>query len=239
VTLSYFELIGFGPSGWGGPLLAAAAMTVMVAVVGFLVGSIVGTLVAWARISGPRPCRVAAQVYTTVLRGIPDLLVIYLFYFGGSIALTALARYFGATGFVAVPAFISGALAIGIVSSSYQAEVFRGAYLALNRGEIEAATSVGMSTWLMFRRIVGPQVLRFALPSLANLWQTAIKESALVSVTGLMELLHLSAIAAGATYRPFDFYITAALLYLLIAGTTGSLFTKAESHLRRGTGQRV
>jgi octopine/nopaline transport system permease protein len=233
--MSYFELMGFGPKGWGWPMLVAAAMTLAVASCGFLIGAILGSLIAWAKLSRSLVLRSLADGYTTVLRGIPDLLVIYLFYFGGSAVLSALARSFGgAGGFVGVPAFATGALAIGIVSAAYQAEVFRGAYTALSRGEIEAAKSVGMHTMLLFRRIIAPQVLRYAIPGLGNVWQLVLKESALISVTGLVELLRQSAIGAGSTYKPFSFYVTAAGLYLLITTVSTWGFQRAEDYSMRG-----
>jgi octopine/nopaline transport system permease protein len=232
--LSYFELVGFGPNGWGYALLTAMGMTLAVATCGFLVGSVIGSLVAWAKLSRSVVARGLADGYTTVLRGIPDLLVIYLFYFGGSAALGAVASLFGASGFIGVPAFATGAIAIGIVSGAYQAEVYRGAYQTLARGEIEAAKSVGMHRGLMFRRIIAPQVLRYAIPGLGNVWQLVLKESALISVTGLVELLRQSHIAAGSTRRPFDFYLTAAALYLLITWVSTVLFQKAEDRTLRG-----
>ena len=127
-----------------------------------------------------------------------------------------------------------GALAIGVVSGAYQADVFRGAYQALSKGELEAAQSVGMHRFLMFRRIIAPQVLRYAIPGLGNVWQLVLKESALISVTGLVELLRQSQIAAGSTRRPFDFYLTAAVLYLLITWVSTYLFQRAETHSMRG-----
>jgi octopine/nopaline transport system permease protein len=235
--LSYFDLVGFGPNGWGPLLLTATGVTIAVALCGFVVGAFIGTLVAWAKISGPLPTRVLADGYTTVLRGVPDLLVIYLFYFGGSAALSAVGRLFGAEGFVGVPAFVTGAVAIGVVSGAYQAEVYRGAYQALHRGEIEAARSVGMGRLLLFRRIIAPQVLRYAIPGLGNTWQLILKESALISVTGLVELLRQSQVAAGSTRRPFDFYVTAAVLYLVITWVTTLLFQKAETRSLRGMGR--
>jgi len=232
--LSYFALVGFGPNGWGLSLLIATGMTLAVALCGFMMGSVVGTFVAWGKLSRNMAVRGIADGYTTVLRGIPDLLVIYLFYFGGSAALGAIGGLFGAEGFIGVPAFLTGAMPIGIVSGAYQAEVFRGAYQVLNRGELEAARSVGMHRSLMFRRIVAPQVLRYAIPGLGNTWQLVLKESALISVTGLVELLRQSHIAAGSTRRPFDFYITAAVLYLLITWVSTYLFQRAEIHSMRG-----
>ena len=110
---------------------------------------------------------------------------------------------------------LAGALAVGVISGSYQAEVFRAAYLAIAKGELEAAVSVGMNRWLMFRRIIAPQVLRFALPGLGNLWQVALKDSSLISVTGLTELMRVSQIGAGSTHQPFAFYLGGMALYLV------------------------
>jgi octopine/nopaline transport system permease protein len=232
--IPYFELIGFGPNGWGSSLLRAAGVTLAVALCGFLVGALIGTGVAFAKLSRSMIARSLADGYTTVLRGIPDLLVIYLFYFGGSAALGAIGSLFGAEGFIGVPAFATGAIAIGVVSGAYQAEVFRGAYQVLSKGELEAARSVGMHRFLMFRRIIAPQVLRYAIPGLGNVWQLVLKESALISVTGLVELLRQSQIGAGSTRLPFDFYITAAALYLLITWISTVLFQKAETRSLRG-----
>jgi octopine/nopaline transport system permease protein len=232
--IPFYELIGFGPNGWGLSLLQATGMTLAVAVCGFLIGALIGILIAWAKLSRSFIASSFADGYTTVLRGIPDLLVIYLFYFGGSAALGAIGGLFGAQGFIGVPAFATGALAIGIVSGAYQAEVFRGAYQTLSKGELEAARSVGMHRWLMFRRIIAPQVLRYAIPGLGNVWQLILKESALISVTGLVELLRQSQIGAGSTRRPFDFYLTAAALYLLITWVSTVLFQKAENRSMRG-----
>lgn len=232
--MSYVELMGFGPTGWGGAMVRAAGMTLLVAVLGFLAGGVVGTGIAAAKLSRNPVARLFGTTYTTVLRGIPDLLVIYLFYFGGSTVLTAIARAFGAEGFVGVPALATGALALGIVSGAYQAEVLRGAYLALPRGELEAARSVGMSPGLMFRRIVVPQVLRYAVPGLGNVWQLVLKESALISVVGLVELLRQSQIGSGSTREPFPFYITAGILYLAITTLSGWGFGRLEAHAMRG-----
>lgn len=232
--MTYLELMGFGPTGWGGAMLRATLMTVIVAVLGFAAGTVVGTLVAWAKIAGGLVTRALADGYTTLLRGIPDLLVIYLFYFGGSAALTAIGRAFGAEGFVGVPALATGALALGIVSGAYQAEVYRGAFMAVARGQLEAARAVGMSRSLMFRRVIAPQVLRYAVPGLGNVWQLVLKESALISVTGLVELLRQSQIGSGSTREPFPFYLTAGALYLAITTVSTYAFGRLERRTLRG-----
>jgi octopine/nopaline transport system permease protein len=229
-----FYLVGFGTGGWGVEIIQATLMTVAVSLCAFLFGMVFGTLGAWAKLSSSLVARGVGEVYTTVLRGIPDLLVIYLFYFGGSAVLTAIGRALGAEGFIGVNAFLTGALAVGIVSGAYQTEVFRGAYLTIARGEIEAAVAVGMRPLLMFRRIIAPQVVRFALPGMGNVWQLILKESALISVTGLVELLRQSQVAAGSTKQPFPFYITAMAMYLLLTSASSWLFRWSETRALRG-----
>lgn len=218
---------------WLPALLRAAGVTIAVAACGFLIGALIGALVAAGKLSANRPLRWIAETYTTVLRGVPDLLVIFLFYFGGSAMLGGIAALFGAQGFISVPAFATGAVAIGVIQAAYQAEIFRGAYRAIAKGEIEAAKACGMGRWLTFRRIAAPQVLRFAVPGLGNVWQLALKESALISVTGLVELLRQTYVAAGSTRRPFEFYLTAGALYLIITFISSLAFKRAEAHALR------
>ncbi|MFC3217449.1 ABC transporter permease [Tianweitania populi] len=226
--------MGFGPNGWGYGMLAATGMTVAVALCGYLIGSILGSLGAAAAFSRFMLLRGIAGFYTTVLRGIPDLLVIYLFYFGSSSVISGVAALFGAEGFVGAPAFITGAMAIGVVSGAYQMQVFRGAVLALAKGEIEAARAYGMPSFLLFRRIILPQAARFAIPGMGNVWQLVLKESALISVIGLVEIMRQSQIGAGSTRQPFSFYLTAAALYLLITFVSGRGFRLAERRAMRG-----
>lgn len=228
------SLIGFFSDGWAFAMLAAAGMTIIVAVTGYTLGILVGALGAWAKIEGGRLTRALADGYTTVLRGIPDLLVIYLFYFGSSAILTPLGRLFGATGFISLPGFFAGALAIGVVSGAYQTEVFRGAFQAISKGELEAATAAGMAGFLKFRRIAAPLVLRFAIPGMGNVWQLVLKETALISVTGLVEILRQAQIGSGSTRQPFLFYCAAALLYMSISSLSGWSLAWAEKRFTRG-----
>lgn len=148
----FLDIISFGPDGWGPALAAGAWMTILIAIAGFAIGGVIGTFGAWAKISGGPLLRSLAEAYTTILRGIPDLLVIYLFYFGGSAVVTAVGQLFGAEGFVSFPGFIAGALAVGITSGAQQTEVYRGAFRAVHPGELEAATACGMGRLLKFRR---------------------------------------------------------------------------------------
>jgi octopine/nopaline transport system permease protein len=209
-------------------------MTLAVSLAAFVIGIVLGVLGAWAKLSHLRPARAISAGYTTVFRGVPDLLVVYLFYFGGSTAMTAIGHLFGAQGFFGLNGFLVGALAIGIVSGAYQTEVLRGAYLAIPRGEIEAARAVGMNRGLLLRRIIAPLGLRLALPGMGNLWQSVLKDSALISVTGLVEIMRAVEVGAGVTRQPFGFYITGAALYLVLTTLTGAAFRSAERRFSRG-----
>ena len=227
-------IFGFGEGGWGLALLEGALMTLLVSACGLLVGAAIGGLVAWARLSGKLFAGGIGQAYAALFRGLPELLIVYFVYFGTSTLLTETANALGHEGFVGVPSFAAGALAVGVISGAYQAEVFRAAYLAISRGELEAAVSVGMNRALLFRRIIAPQVLRFALPGLGNLWQVALKDSSLISVTGLTELMRISQVGAGSTHRPFAFYLGGAALYLVMTLATTRFFDVAEARATRG-----
>ncbi|WP_414834041.1 ABC transporter permease [Afifella sp. YEN Y35] len=226
--MSWIDLIGFGPNGRGGLLLWATLMTLSVTAASLVIGAVFGAGVAAAKLSSSRPARVIGDAYTTILRGAPELLVIYLVYFGGSQAVSAIGRLFQYEGFLGLPSFLAGALAVGMISGAYQAEVYRGAFHAIAKGEIEAARSIGMGRALRFRRIIIPQILRFSLPGLGNVWQLSLKDSALISVTGLAELMRTSQLAAGSTRQYFLFFIVGGILYLVLTTISGQLFAAAE-----------
>jgi len=231
--MAWMDLIGFGDNGRGALLIAAAAMTLMVTLASLAIGAVFGALVAAAKLSKSAPLRAVGDAYTTVFRGIPELLVIYFVYFGGSQLLTYLDGLAGGGGFLSFPSFLAGALGVGVISGAYQAEVYRGAYLAILPGEIDAARSIGMSPALRFRRIIAPQVMRFSLPGLGNVWQLSLKDSALISVTGLAEIMRVSQTSAGSTKQFFLFYIVGALLYLVLTTLSDQVFGFAERRVAR------
>ncbi|AOZ04142.1 ABC transporter permease [Cupriavidus sp. USMAHM13] len=235
---SIFDVFGFSSQGWGPLLMASAATTFAVAVCGLLAGGVFGALGCWAKVGGRQPLPALATAYTTVLRGIPELLVIYLFYFGGSAALTRIGTWMGAGGFVGIPGAVAGVLAIGITSGAQLTEVFRGACNAVSRGELEAAVACGMPRLLRLRRILVPLTLRHAMPGIGNVWQMVLKASALISVTGVADLLGRAQIGANATGMPFDFFFAAALLFLLISACTGRALRATERFYARGVRQR-
>lgn len=233
MTTSFIELLGFGPQGWGLPLLKAAGITLAAAVCGFSFGSVLGVGGASLKLARSLLLRWVGEFYTTIFRGVPEILVVYLFYFGGSVVLSNAMNVGGFPGFYSLPSFATGAIAVGIVSGAYQTEAYRSAYLRLDRGQIEAGAACGMSNLLLLRRIIAPQTLRFALPALGNVWQSALKETSLLSVIGLSELLRQAGTAAGSTRQPLLFYGIAAMMFLIIGRTTGLILMLMERRLAK------
>jgi octopine/nopaline transport system permease protein len=231
--MAILQLIGFGSTGWGALLLLGALMTLCVTAVALAIGAVFGAIIAAAKLSGNLILKTLGNVYTTVFRGVPELLIIYLIYFGGSSAITSIGKSLGYEGFLGMPSFAAGALAVGIISGAYQAEVFRGAYLAISKGELEAASAIGMHGGLRFRRIIMPQVLRYAIPGMGNVWQLSLKDSALISVTGLAELMRTSQVAAGSTRQYFLFFIVGGALYLILTSLSDRVFNGAERRANR------
>jgi octopine/nopaline transport system permease protein len=228
------ELLAFGPGGWGDEMLTGAAMTVAVATAAFLLGVGFGALGAWAKLSDNPYAFWPAEAYTTLARGVPELLVIYLLFFGGGGVATAIGALFGYEDFIEPNAFTVGVLAVGAISGAYSTEVLRGAVKAVPKGQIEAARACGMSPWLIFRRVLAPLTLRYALAGLGNVWQLTLKDTALISVTALAEIMRMSNIAANSTRQPFLFYMTAMLLYLALSTGSTFLFERAERRTLRG-----
>ncbi|MDF7657435.1 ABC transporter permease subunit [Erwiniaceae bacterium L1_54_6] len=227
------SLLSFGADGWGRLILSATLTTLLLSLAALMIGALVGAGVAAAKLSTQRWLRWLGEAYSTVFRGIPELLVIYLFYFGGSGLITLVGQMFGADGFIEAPPFLIGALAIGLISGSYQGEVYRAARLALAKGEIEAAVAIGMPRWRIAQRILLPQVVRYALPGMSNVWQMSLKDSALVSVTGIVELMRASQVAAGSTRDYFTFYMVGGACYLVLTLLSNHAFRRAESRLGR------
>ncbi|SFJ48100.1 octopine/nopaline transport system permease protein [Candidatus Pantoea symbiotica] len=227
------SLLSFGADGWGRLILSAACTTLLLSLVALMIGAVVGSGVAAAKLSPQRWLRWLGESYSVVFRGIPELLVIYLFYFGGSGLITLVGQMFGADGFIEAPPFLIGALAIGLISGSYQGEVYRAARLALSKGEVEAAVAIGMPRWRIAQRILLPQVVRYALPGMSNVWQMSLKDSALVSVTGIVELMRASQVAAGSTRDYFTFYLIGGACYLVLTLVSNHAFRRAESRLGR------
>ncbi len=228
------ELLAFGDTGWGDELFRATLMTIAVSITAMLIGFSFAAIFTPLKLSKFKSLNIIANIYTTVIRGVPELLVIYLFFFGGSGAIMFVASMFGYNEYIEINAFVTGSFAIGIISGAYSTEVFRGAIQSIDKGQFEAARVLGFSKFKQFYKIILPQMLRLAIPNLSNVWQITLKDTSLISVTGLVEIMRQSYIAAGSTRDPLFFYSFAAVLYLLLTFLSLKLINKLEVKYSRG-----
>ena len=228
------ELLAFGDTGWGDELFRATLMTIAVSITAMLIGFSLAAIFTPLKSSKFKFLNLIANIYTTVIRGVPELLVIYLFFFGGSGAIMFVASMFGYNDYIEINAFVTGSFAIGIISGAYSTEVFRGAIQSIDKGQFEAAKVLGFSNFKQFYKIILPQMLRLAIPNLSNVWQITLKDTSLISVTGLVEIMRQSYIAAGSTRDPLFFYSFAAVLYLLLTFISMKLINKLEVKYSRG-----
>ena len=228
------ELLAFGDTGWGDELFRATLMTIAVSITAMLIGFSFAAIFTPLKLSKFKSLNLIANIYTTVIRGVPELLVIYLFFFGGSGAIMFVASMFGYNEYIEINAFVTGSFAIGIISGAYSTEVFRGAIQSIDKGQFEAAKVLGLNKFKQFYKIILPQMLRLAIPNLSNVWQITLKDTSLISVTGLVEIMRQSYIAAGSTRDPLFFYSFAAVLYLLLTFLSMKLINKLEVKYSRG-----
>ena len=228
------ELLAFGDTGWGDELFRATLMTIAVSITAMIIGFSFAAIFTPLKLSKFKFLNWIANIYTTVIRGVPELLVIYLFFFGGSGAIMFVASMFGYNEYIEINAFVTGSFAIGIISGAYSTEVFRGAIQSIDKGQFEAAKVLGFSKFKQFYKIILPQMLRLAIPNLSNVWQITLKDTSLISVTGLVEIMRQSYIAAGSTRDPLFFYSFAAVLYLLLTFLSMKLINKLEVKYSRG-----
>ena len=228
------ELLAFGDTGWGDELFRATLMTIAVSITAMLIGFTFAAIFTPLKLSKYKSLNYIANTYTTIIRGVPELLVIYLFFFGGSGAIMFVASMFGYNEYIEINAFVTGSFAIGIISGAYSTEVFRGAIQSIDKGQFEAAEVLGFSKFKKFYKIILPQMLRLAIPNLSNVWQITLKDTSLISVTGLVEIMRQSYIAAGSTRDPLFFYSFAAVLYLLLTFLSMKLINRLEVKYNRG-----
>ena len=228
------ELLAFGDTGWGDELFYATLMTIAVSITAMLIGFIFAIIFTPLKLSQNKFLNFIANFYTTIIRGVPELLVIYLFFFGGTGAVMFVASIFGYNEYIEINAFITGAFAIGIISGAYSTEVFRGAIQSIDKGQFEAANVLGLNKFGKFFKIILPQTLRLAIPNLSNVWQITLKDTSLISVTGLVEIMRQSYVAAGSTRDPLFFYSFAAVLYLLLTFVSMKLINRLEVKYSRG-----
>ncbi len=220
--------------GGGDELFFCTLMTIAVSITAMIIGFIFAALFTPLKLSNNKILNSIGNAYTTVIRGVPELLVIYLFFFGGSGAIMFVASIFGYNDYIEINAFLTGSFSIGIISGAYSTEVFRGALQSIDKGQFEAAKVLGFKKYIYFFKIILPQMLRLAIPNLSNVWQITLKDTSLISVTGLVEIMRQSYIAAGSTRDPLFFYSFAAVLYLMLTFLSMQLLNRLETKYSKG-----
>ncbi|EIC2296502.1 ABC transporter permease [Vibrio cholerae] len=233
--------------GYEASILKGALLTIEVAVLSLLLAMLLGMLGALAKMAPYRWARAIATLYTTIIRGIPDLVLMMLIFFGGQILLNNGLSWFNEfinqwltardpnhewvaylPDYVDISPFVAGVLTIGFIFGAYMAETFRGAILAVDKGELEASKAYGMSAAMSFRRILLPQMIRHAIPGFGNNWLVLLKTTALVSIIGLEDMVRISSLAAGSTKMPFTFYMAVAIIFLFFTSVSTGLLKLLE-----------
>lgn len=228
---------GFGDESlldWAGPLLWGALTTLEIALLAYGLGLLLGLAGAVAKLSRKAPLVGLATLYSTLVRSIPELLLIILLYYAGSQFLETLFRGLGFDVIVNISGFVTAVAVLAFVQGAYMTEVFRGAIKAIPKGHVEAADAFGLTPWQRFKRVVLPEMMPNALPGLSNLWLILVKDTALISVVGFEELFFTAQQAAASTRNYFVFYAAAGALYLVMTLGSNTVFERIERTVRRG-----
>jgi polar amino acid transport system permease protein len=228
-----WELLALEPPGWGGNLLRGLQNSLLIACGAYGLGLAIGTAGAYGKIYGGPVARDLLALYTTIVRGVPELILILILYFGLTKSLNDVLTALGFAK-VQISGLAAGIAFLGVVQGAYATEVLRGAILAVPHGQVEAGRAMGMSPGLLARRITLPAMLGFAIPGLANLWLISTKDTALLAVVGFSELTLETRQASGTTKAFFTFYLAAGVLYLVVTLLSSFGFGRLERWARRG-----
>ncbi len=233
----WLVLLSYGDQGWMDEILDGARVTVLLALATLPFGLAFGLVLAVAKNSGERSLEIAANVYTTIFRGLPELLTLFIVYYGGQVALQKLINLFSDT-YVEVNAFVAGMVALGAVFSAFSSEVFLSAFRGIPPGQGEAALALGLTRFQAFRLVILPQLIRLSLGGLSNLWLVLLKETALVSVIALDDMLRKTQIAVGATKQPLLFFSVCCAIYIVMALISSRCLDGLDRHVNRGQEER-
>ncbi|MFA7415441.1 MAG: ABC transporter permease [Rhizobium sp.] len=211
------SFVACGASGWGDEIAFGVKVTISLSLATLPVGLVLGFFIALAMQSEEKTLRATGGIYTTIFRGLPELLTLFIVYYGFQMGIQAVLAWFGSDQRVEINAFFAGMIALSLVFSSYCSEVLLSAFRAIPKGQYEAGDALGLHRARTMLLIILPQLIRIALPGLGNLWMNLLKDTALVSVIGLSDILRQTGIAAKVTKEPFVFYILACALFLALA----------------------
>jgi polar amino acid transport system permease protein len=232
---SLWSLMAYGETGYGDEFLRGILFTLQISVCGYLLGFVFGLLGAGAKLHGNRWLYRAGDLYTTLVRAIPELLLILMIYYAGTRALTSALLGIGfSPRDIQISPFVAAVAALGFIYGAYLTDVLRGAIQAIPKGQVEAARAYGMHAPMRFRRIVFPQMIRYAIPGMGNQWLNITKDSALVSAIGAFELVFAAKSAASQTKEYLFFYTVGAMCFLGITIVSMLLLQQVERHANRG-----
>ena len=233
LTLSDLSLLALNPPGWGGVLLRGLLASIEIAVGSYVLGLVIGMFGATGKLYGGQIARDLWEIYTTLVRAVPELVLILLLYYAGTDAVNRFLALFGYAA-IDINGLVAGILVLGFVQGAYTTEVLRGAIKSIPSGQIEAARAYGMPPLMIFRRITVPAMLPYALPGLGNLWMIATKDTALLAVVGFTELTLATRQAAGATKAYMMFFLAAGALYFALFLLSNGIIRIIERRARRG-----
>ncbi len=224
-------------SGFGPLLLSGTWMTIQLALLSLLLSVIIGLIGASSKLSSIKILRYIATAYTTLIRSVPDLVIMLLLFYSLQLGLNQITEALQMDQ-IDINPFVAGVITLAFIYGAYFTETFRGAFQSVPKGQIEAAMAYGMSPWQVFHRVLFPQMMRFALPGIGNNWQVLIKATALVSIIGLTDIVKITQDAGRSTMQLFFFSIVAAAIYLAITTVSNLILMWLERRYSAGVRKR-
>lgn len=232
--MDWLALIAFGDTGWGDELLFGLGITLSLALATFPIAILLSFLIHWAKVSRHGGVRIAAHTYTTVFKTLPEILTLLILYYQSQTLVNWVTGWIMPGSTLSVSPFLAGLIALSFVISAYGSEVVRASLNAVGRGQTEAAQSLGLSPFTTFRKIILPQLWRHAIPGFGNLWVILLKDTSLVSIIALSDLVHVAKIAINTTREPFFFYLIIGAIYVLLVTVSTRLQKTLERRASKG-----
>ena len=227
--MELLNLYGYWPM-----MLEGTRLTIWVAISSLIISVCLGMFGAACKLSDSFILQKSSQAYTTIIRGVPDLVMMLLLFYGGQILINDITQMFNEDLYLDIDPYIAGVSTIGFIYGAYMTETFRGAILAVDKGQLEAGHAYGMTKFQVFFRILVPQMIRHAIPGFGNLWLVLLKATALLSIIGLDDMVRNAKVAGGSTRMPFTFFLVVAVNYLIITSISVYLLKMLENRYTLG-----